>query len=117
MLQVLDKVFMCAVLLLSTVWERASSGAGASEVAAQLMDALAALQFCRMRLSAYALLLQGLLTALVKSPQVPHRPPRAPKNLISNKNNNKAIFLEIKGQKNYMGSSPSCVVRPFFCPF
>ena len=70
MLQMLDKVFMCAVLLLSTVWEGASSGAGAAGAAVRLMDALGALQFCRMRLSAYALLLQGLLTALVKSPQV-----------------------------------------------
>ena len=72
-LQVLDKAFMCAVLLMSTMWEGAASSGGArDDMAVALMDALSCLQFCRMRLSVYSLLLQGLLTAIVKSPQVRH---------------------------------------------
>ena len=62
---------MCAVLLLSTMWEGVASSGGAPDGTAVVMvDALGCLQFCRMRLSAYSLLLQGLLTAIVKSPQV-----------------------------------------------
>ena len=94
--QVLDKAFMSCVLLLSTFWEasamsneqpppptsplRAAAPAAAAvaeepvldqrdALAVLAMDALSALQFCRMRLSSYSLLLQDVLTALVRSPQ------------------------------------------------
>ncbi len=78
--QVLDKVFMCAVLLMSTFWDAAGKSDGRlaegqsrmapEEVAVRLLDVLGHLQFCRMRLSVYSLLLQALLSATARSTQV-----------------------------------------------
>ncbi len=79
-MQVLDKVFMCAVLLMSTFWDAAAkpvrglaegqSRMAPEEVAVRLLDILGHLQFCRMRLSVYSLLLQALLTATANTSEV-----------------------------------------------
>lgn len=73
---------MCIVYLLVAFWESASTGRrpglflgeqsrmSQQEVAVRLLDILAYLQFCRMRLSVYSLLLQGLLSATANSAQV-----------------------------------------------
>ncbi|BDA43549.1 hypothetical protein COCOBI_04-5610 [Coccomyxa sp. Obi] len=77
--QVLDKVFMCAVLLMSTFWDAAGkredrlaegqSRMAPEEIAVRLLDVLGHLQFCRLRLSVYSLLLQALLSATARSTQ------------------------------------------------
>ena len=78
--QVMDKVFMSIVLLLSTFWDAAGpeedqgttlKGKASSRqgIAVSLLDTLAHVQFCRMRLSAYSVLLQSLLQTTASSPQ------------------------------------------------
>ncbi len=75
---------MSAVLLLSTFWEvardRRRRGAGERalrpqpppppEVAARILDTLAFLQLCRMRLTLYSMLLQSVLAFTAGSPEV-----------------------------------------------
>ncbi len=79
--QVMDKVFMSIVLLLSTFWDAAApegkqgaahKGTAASRqgIAVSLLDTLAHVQFCRMRLSAYSVLLQSLLQTTASSAEV-----------------------------------------------
>jgi hypothetical protein len=73
---------MCTVYVCSSFWEGATAGRPGTlflreqsrmtrqEVAVRLLDILGYLQFCRMRLSVYSLLLQGLLSATANSAQV-----------------------------------------------
>ena len=72
---------MSIVLLLSNFWDAAAPAAeqGAQEnpaglkrvdVAVALLDTLAHMQFCRMRLSAYSVLLQSLLQTTASSAEV-----------------------------------------------
>lgn len=69
--QVFDKVFMSAMLLLSTFWEIAKANEPAQDkVAVLALDALAYLQFCRVRLPGYSDLLQALLSHAAGSPAV-----------------------------------------------
>jgi len=82
LVQVLEKVFMSAVLLLSVFWDAQTKESRerqdpfkqapmtGAETAVRLLDILASLQLCRMRISAYSLLLQGLLTSTAADPQV-----------------------------------------------
>ena len=80
-LQVMDKIFMSIVLLLSSFWDAAvpaaeqgaqgkSAGLKRADVAVAFLDTLAHVQFCRMRLSAYSVLLQSLLQATASSAEV-----------------------------------------------
>ena len=80
-MQVLDKVFMSIVLLAASFWDAAApeqaqqasvkiSGLSKTSMAVSLLDTLAHLQFCRMRLSAYSVLLQNLLQAAASSAEV-----------------------------------------------
>ena len=80
-MQVMDKVFMSIVLLLSTFWDAAApeevqgathKGMALSRqgIAVSLLDTLAHVQFCRMRLSAYSVLLQNLLQTIASSAEV-----------------------------------------------
>lgn len=81
-MQVMDKVFMSVVLLLSTFWDTAipeqqlqskaqkDQGLSRQGIAVSLLDTLAHVQFCRMRLSAYSVLLQSLLQTTASSPEV-----------------------------------------------
>ena len=78
----MDKVFMSVVLLLSTFWDTAApeqqqqskarkdQGLSRQGIAVSLLDTLAHVQFCRMRLSAYSVLLQSLLQTTASSPEV-----------------------------------------------
>ena len=78
--QVMDKVFMSVVLLLSTFWdaaapeERSTARKGIApsrqDSAVSLLDTLAHVQFCRMRLSAYSVLLQSLLQTAASDAEV-----------------------------------------------
>lgn len=58
----LDKLFMTYLVELSTIWEVAASGEGQQsqqETAVLVLDVLADLHFCRMRLSAHTSLIQA----------------------------------------------------------
>ena len=72
---------MSIVLLLSTFWDAAapeeaqdtaqkSKASSRQGIAVGLMDTLTHVQFCRMRLSAYSVLLQSLLQTTASSPKV-----------------------------------------------
>jgi hypothetical protein len=80
-MQVLDKVFMSIILLAASFWDAAApeqaqqatsriSSPSNPSVVVGLLDTLAHLQFCRMRLSAYSVLLQNLLQAAASSAEV-----------------------------------------------
>ena len=77
----LDKVFMSIVLLAASFWDTATPeqaqqapgkilGLSKTTMVVSLLDTLAHLQFCRMRLSAYSVLLQNLLQAAASSAEV-----------------------------------------------
>lgn len=78
--QVMDKAFMSIVLLLSTFWDAGApehrgtahtvAASGRQGIAVGLLDTLAHVQFCRMRLSAYSVLLQSLLQTAASSAEV-----------------------------------------------
>lgn len=72
---------MSMVLLLSSFWDAAApkeqqgapkqaAGLSRQDTAVQMLDTLAHIQFCRMRLSAYSVLLQSLLQTAATSAEV-----------------------------------------------